>query len=376
VLLAAAAAVAAYLVLSDKKPARTGGQGRAVGGATRIIVSKAGGENAVASLAEALTRVSPGETVVIAEERLTEPPIRVEKARQLKDVTIESGLPGGRPAVIEFSPAAGPAMAAMLAVDTVQDLRLRNVEFDGRGAADVGVQVTGAGLGVVFEGVTVRNVRECGFRLVSAAGDGPHPLTLDRCRVVLGPTTEAGVRLTSTESLPTHDVMIRNSRFEGPGRAGVHIDGSANAIDVIGNRFYKLDAGVSFARPPGGRQVKGQVDKNTFYETEAGFRFHFTPAQAKGRFDVHFRWNYFAHTPALARAEGAGPVPGAHFRDNGHDAVSKQGNVPVAAGRAEGPELPDPDPNGPRFLRFPGGPPMVGANKVAVGADSTPDRRD
>jgi hypothetical protein len=323
--------------------------------------------------------VAPGETVVIAEERLAEPPIRVESGRHLKDVTIESGLPDGKAAVIEFGPtAAGPAMVAMLALDTVENVRVRNVEFDGRGAADVGVQFAGVGHGVAFEGVTVRNVKASGFRLVTAAGEKARPLVLDRCRVVLGPGTEAGVLLAGTGALPTRDVVIRNGRFEGPGKSGVHIDGPAADVEVIGNRFYRLEAGVSFARPLDGKQVHALVDRNTFYETDAGLRFRFRPAQAKGRFEVTFRWNYFARTPAFAQSDGdvSAPVPGATFRDNGHDGASKQGNVPVAAVRTDGPPLSDPNPNDPRFLRFPGGPPSVGPSKVPVGADAAPDRRD
>ena len=81
--------------------------------------------------------------------------------------------------------------------------------------------------------------------------------------------------------------------------------------------------------------------------------------------------NYFAKTTALAqRTDAGGAVAGVTFTDNAHDKDSRGGNVPFEAAKIDAPELaaPNPDDNA-TFLRFPGGGPEVGTNKVRVGAN-------
>ena len=104
--------------------------------------------------------------------------------------------------------------------------------------------------GTVFENVVVRGAKTAGVRLDSVSGENGAPVTFDRLRVVQLPNTD-GVHISAAEKLESKRIAIKNSRFEGPGRAGIRFDGPALDLEVSNNRFYNLSAGVSFAKPGG-----------------------------------------------------------------------------------------------------------------------------
>src|SRR5262245_21481345 len=174
----------------------------------RIVVSKVGGENAVATLGEALAKAGPGDRIVLAEPRLTEPALRLDWQKH-KDLTIESEIAGGKPAVVEAAGAPG----VMLDATSVEGFHLKNVEFDGRGKADVGVQVSGVAAGTVIEGVTVRSMKSAAFKLSNAAGAAGKPVLLDRCRAVLTDANQTGFLIRAANA-DTHSATVRNSRVE------------------------------------------------------------------------------------------------------------------------------------------------------------------
>src|SRR5262249_20280511 len=144
-------------------------------GPRTIIVSKAGGENTFPTLYNALAKANPGDRIVIAEPKLSEPALSLNRT-QHKDVTLESGLPDGKPAVIE---AAG-SMKVLLEAMNAEGLHIRNLEFDGGGKAEVGIQLNGGCPGATVQNVTVRNMKGAGVRVNVAAGDPDRPILLDR----------------------------------------------------------------------------------------------------------------------------------------------------------------------------------------------------
>ncbi len=324
----------------------------------KIIVSKGGGEHTVGSVREALAKVNPGDTIVIADARVIEPTLTLKKDKH-KDITIESATADGKPAVIEYAAKGG---GKMFDASGVEGFRLRNVELDGKGQADIGIELNGNSAGATIEGVTVRNVVKTGVHLWNILGAEGRPVTLDRVRVVLSPTGEAGVLLHATGPLDNKLVAIKNSRFEGPGRAGIRFDGPALDLDVSNNRFYNLSAGVSFAKP-GGRPTKGTFANNTFYQMPVGLLFECAP-QEVGLYGLKVSLNYFAKTNELVKAPG--PVALAPA-DNFSDATSGPGN-PALAATKHGPPLPDTNPNNDdaAFLRFPANPPTAGGKPVGA----------
>ncbi len=327
----------------------------------KLTVSRIAGPNTVGTLREALNRAGPGWTIVIAEPRLSESALPLLKDHKHKDLTIESGTADGKPAVIEYT---GPKGGVMLDVLSVEGLHIRNVEFDGKGVADVGIQVSGIAFGTTLEGVTVRNVLKTGIKLWNVSGTADHLLTLDRVRVILGPSTEAGVLSLATGALDNKFVTIQTSRFEGIGAgSGVLVDGPANDVAIVNNRFFNLLAAVSFNHP-GGRL---RFTNNTLYQSQAGLLFNGVAPPAPVPYDLQVKFNYFARTGELLKCPV--PVQGLVAEHNGYDPASRPGNLPVAGGvKFDAPTLPNPDPaDDAHFLRFPVAP-TAGPNKDRVGA--------
>ncbi len=325
----------------------------------KLTVSKTPGEHTFGSVREALAKVHPGDTIVITESRITERALVLDKLKH-KDITIESATADGKPTVIEYAAKGG----TMFDASGVEGVRLRNVEFDGKGQADLGIQVNGNSAGVTLEGVTVRNVLKTGVHLWNLAGAEGRPVTLDRVRVVLTPSSEAGVLLYATGPLDNRFVAIKNSRFEGPGRAGVRVDGPALDFEVSNNRFYNLSAGagIVFVRP-GGRPTKGVIANNTFYQMPIGLHFDCPPQEA-GAYNVKVSLNYFAKTNELLKAQG--PVKGLAPSNNFHDPSSKPGN-PSMTSTAFAPALPPPNvAEDATFLRFPANPPTAGGKPAGA----------
>jgi eukaryotic-like serine/threonine-protein kinase len=361
-LLLVGAATGVYLAFFNKPP-RTPEPAPQQAARKTIIVSNAPGENSVKYLRDALSKANPGDRIVIAEPRLSEAgPLYLNRTRH-KDVTIESGLPGGKPAVIE----AGGALPSMLSANEVEGLRIRNLEFDGANRAEVGLQLSGSCPGATIEGVTIRNVKGAAIRVQNAIGEASRPILLDRVRILMPPEAD-GVLFSPVPQPVNRWVVIRNSRFEGRGRAGIRIDCAGSDLEITGNRFFDTDAAVTFPQLASGQQLKVQVKNNTVFEARAGFLFEFAPPEQKGHLDVKLTQNYFARTPALAIVglptppgappAGGGAIPGVSSADNAYDPASQPGNFPLTAKLLPEPLLPDPDPgNDATFLRFPGGPP-------------------
>ena len=359
----AVGAVAGGYLLLNRKPADVSVGPPTAGKRLTVTKAKSGAENSFPTVAAAVRAAGPGDTIAIADPSFAEPTVRFD--RRTRDVTIESGLPGGKPVVVEFSSAGGGAGAvAMADLGGAEGVRFRNVEFDGKGVADYAAQVTGNAPGVTFENVTVRNVKKAGFLLQNVAGVAGRPVTLDRVRVLLSPGNDAGVKFEAAGTLPTRHAAVKNSRFEGPadglGKVGVRFDGAATDVEVSGNRVYRVETAFAFGPPPLGQPVRVQLTQNTVFEApRAGVVFN-----GPGKFEVAVTRNYFARTRALALQEG-GPVEGVTSADNGYDPDSQPGSLSLTATKYENPRLAAPNPDDDAtFLRFQAGtaPAKIGAN--------------
>ncbi len=377
--LVAGTAAGVYFAFFDKKKDDpvVGGLNPGPQTGRKIIVSKTPGENTVPGLREALNKAAPGDTIVIAEPRIDFAAYQLNRARH-KDVTIESGLPDGKPVLIEFFPHPTQKGGVMLDAREVEGLRLRNLEFDGKNQADRAVQISGLASGTTLEGVTVRGVQNAGIYLQNAAGDAARPIVLDRVRALLGPTGDGGIVMHASNA-DTKFVTIKNGRFEGPGKAGIRVDGPAQELEISNTRFFNLAAAVSFARP-GGRV---RFTNNTVFQAQVGLLLDVPappppppppmpapPPPAPLAYDLKVALNYFGATPAVL----ACPVPltGLTVEHNLHDAASGLGQLPpTGAAKFDGPALPTPTlDHDAAFLRFPlNGFPTVGPNKARVGAN-------
>jgi len=338
----------------------------------RILVSRAGGENAVATLRDALTKAGPGDTIAIVESKITEPKLSLDRVRH-RDLIIESATPDGRPTVIEASGTYG----IMLDANEVEGLRLRNLEFDGKGQVETGVQVSGRAAGTVIDGVTVRGVKTAGFKLSNAAGEPARPVILDRCRALLTDGSQTGCWIYAV-NVDSRQVMIQRLRVEGEGKGfGVRLEGPCADVEIKEGRFFRLDTALWFAQPPTKRAVKARVTANTIYDVGTGLDFDIlppTPPPAPvdpppGKLELVVERNYFAKTRNIAARSRGGHLTGVTAIDNAHGPESAQGTQALDVWTLDSPVLAGFDPaHDATFLRFPGGPPTIPGKNARVGA--------
>lgn len=331
-------------------------------GKKRFVVSKAqaGAEDTVATLREAISKAKSGDTIAIADSPITEPIVRLTR---VKDITIESGLPGNKPVQIEFSSAGGAASFAIFELNQCEDIRLKNLDLDGKGAADNGIVISGVSPSVVVENVTVRNVQNAPFRLSLATGKAERPIVLDRVRALLSASNDAGILVSvpGNSTAETRFVAIRNSRIEGPGKAGLKFEGSVLDSEVIGNRLFRLDAGIVLTRVNEGRPFKLQISQNTFFEAKIGLQF---VGGGTGAMNVAATRNYFAKTAAIVEGEAVGGVIAS---ENGQR-ESGPGKGPLPAQALDAVPLPPSNPDDDAsFLRFPAGAaPAINGNRLGA----------
>jgi serine/threonine protein kinase len=349
----------------------------------RIVVSAAGGDGSVPHLRDAISRANPGDTIVIADARLSEP-ILILSAKH-KDLTIESGLPDGKSPVIEFNAAKTGKDAAFLTVNSVEGLRLKNIEFDGKNAIQTGIMITGVCPGCTLENVSCQKVKS-GIVLLNTRGDANAPIVLDRVRTfgTWNPPPQTptewfgvGVHIKGTED--TKWVKIRNSRFEGPCNDAIRIDavGTTADLEITGNRFFGVTNVLAFGRPLEKKSIQAQFISNTVYDTKSGLSLDLTPPPPSqpnqpptpaGKFDLTIRQNYFGKTPEVGKVIGAGRPEGIKEENNGSDANSG-GNLGIVTVVLPSSPLLGTDPEDEsKFLRFQGNSPEVGQSKVKVGA--------
>jgi hypothetical protein len=316
----------------------------------------------VGTLRDALSKANPGDTIVIAEPKLTESKLTLDRTKH-RDLTIETA--DGKPVVVEASGTLG----TMFEARDVEGLKLKNIEFDGKGQVEYGVVVSGTTPGTIIEGVTVRGIKSAGFKLSNAAGDSARPIVLDRCRVLLTSPAQTAFWLFAAGA-DTRSVTLRNFRAEGTNTGtGIRIEGACTDLVVSGGRFFSLDEAIAFGKPPTGKTAKGRITSNTIYQAKTGLEFQMTPPEPPaGRFDMTIDRNYFVKTQAIAKSP-TGAVPVITLANNAHGPETGQGSFPIPVWTLNTPVLSALDPaNDSTFLRFPGGPPEIPPNKAKVGA--------
>jgi serine/threonine protein kinase len=382
VLVLAGAAAGTFIALFKKPPLTTEVQQP---GSRKIVVSTAGGDGTVKTLHEAISIAKPGDKIVILEPRLTDSLVALNAKH--KDVTIESGLPDGKSAIIEFNGAKTAKEAAILTISMVEGIHLKNIEFDGKNAINNGIVITGVCPGCTFENVTVQKVKS-GIVLQNARGEPNAPIILERIRTfgiwnAATPTPPAvpewsGIGIHIKGSEDTKWVKIRGSRFEGPCTDAIRVDaiGATADLEITGNRFFGVTNAVSFGRPLEKKTIQAQFVNNTVCDAKAGFSMDLTapppppnqPQPPAGKFDLTIRQNYFGKTPEIGKVVGAGRPEGIKEENNASDANSG-GNMGINI------IVPSPlpqmatDPNDDaKFLRFNGSQPEIGPGKTKVGA--------
>jgi serine/threonine protein kinase len=304
----------------------------------------------------AVEQAGAGDRIVLLDDVHEEGPITIPNT--IKGLAIEAGnadksVRWRLPEATLKSPA---PVSAMLDVAGSDGFRLQGITFEAGTKADAGVRLGGKCPGATLEDVTVMDAKSAGVRLANAVGESGKPVVLERVRAVTSEPNDAGLVLAGGRGMCQH-VQVRNSRFEGPSRAAVQIDGPLAEVEVRHCRVYKCENGVLFTGRAGvGSMFDVSFVNNTFHTLAgAGFVFDSPGLLAKGaKTSIAVKGNYFLNTSALARIIDPNrvDVPGLFPTGNVRNPASKE-DKPSLKSTEIAFELPGTDPNDDRrFLRY------------------------
>ncbi|CAN5449536.1 hypothetical protein BH11PLA2_BH11PLA2_28350 [soil metagenome] len=275
------------------------------------------------TLAAALKKVNPGDTISIIDDPHEEPPVRIVSISpgKLKDVTIEAGNPAKS---VRFRLPDGAIQGkdrGIFEINGADGLKIRNLTLDVADRIDYGITITGPVDRLTFENVTVQRPHSAGFLLERAFGSPDQPIRIDRCAVLTtGPNCD-GVLIKASAKAAVNHVAITNSRFFGQGWNALHIVGTTQGIEFRNNRIFNFDSGVRLDGPELSYQMK--ITNNTFLAIkDSGVMVTATPPVTPAS-EMFLELNLFAKTKDLLK--GPRTIPGLKAAHNARDKESKSG---------------------------------------------------
>ena len=344
---ASVAALALFLAVHSSRP-----DANSADAARTWYVKKSGpgpdADRTLATLAGAIDRARPDDTVLILDAAIDDPPVRLSDAGKgaKRGLKIQPGPGVGQ---VRWTPRyAGKANGPALELNYVEGVTVRDLVIDLRGVGETGITVNFNSPGLTIENVTVLNPRVAGFRLQQLGADAARPAVVRGCRVATTGRYEAGVVLLSGAGF-THLV---GNRFEGPATAGVDVQGQAVELEVRNNRVWNCDTGVLLSgKLAADRPFDVKIVHNTIV-TAAAAGVTCEHALTGPKQELAVERNYFAAVKVILSGPPTRP-PGLKSAGNARDAATAEGPVPTGAVVTPDP-LPPPNPNDDAtFLRSP-----------------------
>jgi hypothetical protein len=269
-----------------------------------IQVGPAGNFATVAEAIQFIRQAGPSGTLA---------PYEIQIAGDLmlnESIAIDNSGLGGFPRGIKITGTAEkPARLApqgtgpVVTLDSVEGLTLQNLVIVCTGRAQ-GVLLKGFMSGTKLNNVRFENVASSGLEGVGASGLVGQPLVVENCRFQGTSPSGSGIRFTPSSGSDTRDVIVRGSRFLGPLRAGIDVQGSSGALEFRQNLFHECASGILF---DGSEQqlVQIQFVNNTFSACENGIQFASGPVPSAAR--MTFEQNLFiggSGTPVAVSRNG------------------------------------------------------------------------
>src|SRR5262245_22716869 len=347
VLLVAAGAAVYWFVIREKKP-ETGPQR---GPRTVMLTKNATGPNQFSSIKAASTDMQPGDQFVIQDEEWDE----VISLSGAKNLVISS--PTGK-RVTWRAPAGKPGF--LLQLFNTDGVRVSGIRFDCGGRAEYAVKLAGACPGLILEDVEVIDATVAGVGLHECAGEKGRPVTIRRAyfgdtgakEKDARPVDRAAVLVSGKAG--AKEVDITECTVDGGFSGGaIQFDGPALEVDIRRCRV-RADYGVYFRkRPEGGWRV--DVVGNTFLSLAAGVRFE-DIAQFRGKnvgTQIRLAQNYFFGPGQVSRIDADS---GAQLSQMGEGNFRKRG---TPAGDRPAPQAPPPKKGDPEPPPMKAPPPLV-----------------
>ncbi len=308
------------------------------------------------TLAEAVKSARPGDTVVLLDDRFEGPAVIVPQSA--KGIRIAAGNAAGS-VVWSYKPDGATPAQGVLDLRSAEGVTVEGLTIEVNGLHATGVHVSGFCQGTTLDRVTVKNAKANGFRLYKIEATAK-ALRLTDCRVTTAPTA---VALDTGVGIANKNIVVEGCRFDGVETA-LRLDGAAVDIAFRDNRLSNVAVGVKWV--PTSEAVQVSIERNTFHGVrEAGIKLD-APLTG-GKQELTVSRNFFADTTALVVGP---PSPGLKATENGRDAASQEGAIPVNAFTVPAFAFAGLNPNdAATFLRPAGNLTAVGPNKLAIGAE-------
>lgn len=289
----------------------------------RLLVARDSQRGEFRTVAAAIEQARPGDEVVVLDAAHEEPNPLTLDARRGAGVTIRGGN-GGQP--VTWRLPTDKAAGWLVEIVNCDGPRLIGFVFDGRGAVDTPLRLSGSNPGATIEDVRVQNFRQAGVKLAGCGGEPGRPVTLHRVRVTAeGGNADAG--LVVAADIPSRHIAVRDCRFEGPFTAAVAVDGPAEDVVIEHSRLWRAAEGVRCRRDAAGQPLRLTVAGNTFADMRDAVTIG--GATADGRVDL--RQNLFINCGSALKAETA-PSRKVVVADlNARDKATQNGALPAPA---------------------------------------------
>lgn len=301
--------------------------------ARELVVNPTGGEESVRTLAEALRKVKSGDRIVLAAPTLEESLVLDGSVQFPPGVTIESGLPNGRPVVWSAAESAS-AGQPILEINGRGGFTFRRIVFDGRNVTETAVRVAGSCPGLSFDQVNFRGYTKAGLLLAAAQGEPGKPLSVAGSRFQPGPGAATAMRLEASADKAVRAVRVTDSQFDGAAASAVAGEGATTEVTFERNRFFKANDGIRWAKLASGQPLRLRLLANTFVEMRtAAVHLENSPADASSV--VSIEQSLVAKSGAVLLVDGATEAAFANVINNLRDAQTADGLLPQPGRRVD-----------------------------------------
>jgi serine/threonine protein kinase len=360
-LMGVAGAIAVYLLNPTTSPSTTPKEGSVSQGDQRSwIVSKSAREpNSVPTLRDALLKAAPGDIILIREEKISEPPLRLDRQRH-KNITIRGDLSSGNYPTWEVTAAGKP----MLEIPNVEGVRLQKLIMDGADSATNALAINGVTPGIVLEDITLQRYSLTALRCQNVMGSKDQPIHIRGLRILLSKPEQVGIHLVAVNA-DTRYLHLSQCRFEGNNSAiGIQIEGPCQEVTITEGRFFQLGTALKLGPVPSRQICQGIFQTNVVMRCPNGLVWSLstesTASNSKetpGKYQWQVIGNYFDSVGEIGKGEGgSGPLAGILLRDNARGPGCGVGNLGWQIPERKLPTPLKTDPNDDAtFLRLPPG---------------------
>ncbi len=272
-----------------------------------LKVSHAAEPGVFPNIQMALEKAQQGDRIQVCEEIWEEEIQLVADDGLGREVTIESGLPDGKPVQWRL-PRSHKEDQPLLKLSGFTSLTVRGFVLDGQDRVQNLVVLSGSCPGLTLEDLHLKGFQRSALCFRDCKGSGDLPVSVHRVRVT--PTREAlsALAFDAQGEEGNANVVVSDCRFEGPYEAAVTFAGPATEIEFKRNRIFNAVDGVAYSKVEPPAPLRLTLANNTFAAIEkVGLHFETTPARDRSR--VALTGNLFARTGSLALIDDFRPEP-------------------------------------------------------------------